>query len=717
MGGALVLGLIIGLPALRAARAADPIACVSETGTAGTCVDGTALDGATGVVVSPDGASVYVASETGRSVAIFDRDGATGQISQLPGTQGCISEGGTAGACVDGRAMVGPRGIAVSPDGTNLYFPASGSKAIAVFRRDTTSGQLHQLAGTAGCVSETGTSGACADGTALDGARGVAVSPDGTSVYVAAFFSDAIAVFARDPSTGALTQLAGTAGCISETGTGGACADGAGLDGVRTVAVSPDGTSVYGAAETSGALSFFGRDPATGALTQPAGTAGCVSQSGIGCATGRALGGAADVAVSGDGDHVYVAALASDAVAAFARDPATGALSQLPGQAGCVSETGTNGACADGAALDRARSVALTDDAASVYVGSEISDAVSVFARNPTTGALQQLPGSAGCVSESGSGGACADGVALDGVRSVAVSADGASAYAASFWSSAVSIFVRDPATGALTQPSSTPPPPPPPAEPTILLSLRDPATVGGVSIANEDVVSFADTAAPTTLFDGSDVGLATLRIDAFDRLDQDSLLLSFDQPGSVPGIAGTVDDSDIVRFDATSLGPTTSGAFGPYLDGSDVGLSLAAHDVDALEVLADGRIVLSTTGTASLPAATARDEDLLAFTPTSLGAATSGTFALRFDGSDVGLGDAAEDVDAAAAGASGELHLSTLDAFSVPNITGDDEDIFVFSPTTFDPPTTSGSYASSLDFDGSAFGLAANDVSGVDVP
>ena len=51
--GAFVLGLIIGLPTTRAAAATDPVACVSENGTAGVCVDGTALDGATGVVVMP----------------------------------------------------------------------------------------------------------------------------------------------------------------------------------------------------------------------------------------------------------------------------------------------------------------------------------------------------------------------------------------------------------------------------------------------------------------------------------------------------------------------------------------------------------------------------------------------------------------------------------------------------------------------------------------
>jgi DNA-binding beta-propeller fold protein YncE len=59
-------------------------------------------------------------------------------------------------------------------------------------------GDLTQPAGTAGCISETG-AGPCADGHGLDGAGAVAVSPDGKSVYVASFGSDAVARFNRAP--------------------------------------------------------------------------------------------------------------------------------------------------------------------------------------------------------------------------------------------------------------------------------------------------------------------------------------------------------------------------------------------------------------------------------------------------------------------------------------------------------------------------------------
>ncbi len=51
-------------------------------------------------------------------------------------------------------------------------------------------------------------------------AFGVAVSPDGKSVYVASTASDAVARLNRNTTTGAITQPAGAAGCVSENGRG-----------------------------------------------------------------------------------------------------------------------------------------------------------------------------------------------------------------------------------------------------------------------------------------------------------------------------------------------------------------------------------------------------------------------------------------------------------------------------------------------------------------
>jgi DNA-binding beta-propeller fold protein YncE len=251
---------------------------VSETGTAGSCQDGLALDGAGGVTVSPDGRSVYVASfsnpaTTGDAVAIFDRDtsgsathGALAQKTPVPA--GCVSETGTTGFCQDGVALDGAFAVAVSPDGRSVYVASLSSSAVAILDRDTSggasTGALTQKPSLAGCISSGGTGGLCQSGDGLAGARGVAVTADGKSVYIAAAQSDALAILDRDDGGGAthgeLTQEAGAVPCISETGAGG-CDDGVALDGAAGIAASPDGTSVYLASSASNAIAIFDREP------------------------------------------------------------------------------------------------------------------------------------------------------------------------------------------------------------------------------------------------------------------------------------------------------------------------------------------------------------------------------------------------------------------------------------------------------------------------
>jgi DNA-binding beta-propeller fold protein YncE len=212
-----------------------------------------------------------------------------------------------------------------------------------------------QLAGKSGCVSATG-AGGCSTGRNLGGASSVAVSPDGKNVYVAAGESG-IAAFARNPTTGVLTQLPGAQGCISAAG--GGCTGARQATVLAQLLIAPDGHAVY--ARSPNGVVVLTRD-AGGVLSQPAGANGCVIVGGAeGCATARGFAAGARyhaLALSPDGSSLFMLGSApnpasncspictASMVLGFTRDPATGMLTQRAGQAGCIAPGGPFG-CAN----------------------------------------------------------------------------------------------------------------------------------------------------------------------------------------------------------------------------------------------------------------------------------------------------------------------------------------------------------------------------------
>ena len=412
--------------------------CVTLSGSGGQCATGVGIDGATGVAVSPDGRNVYVAAGSSDAIAVFDRDVETGSLVQKAGTAGCVSEDGSGGDCANGVGLDAPERIAVSSDGRNVYVASKLSGAVAVFDRDTATGALTQKAGLGACISEMGSGGDCVDGYSLQFADDVVISADGRNVYVSGDQSHAIGIFDRDPATGALTQKVAPAGCLGDHV---GCVAAHHVIAPRGLAMSPDDRNVYVASQLLASIAVLDRDPSTGALSQDPGTAGCISESGGTCRDGVALDTVLDVAVSPDGRHVYAAAATSAAITVFDRDP-NGDLTQKAGTDACISEDGTGGACADGQALDGVFAVTAASDGRSVYSIS-LDDGLAVFDRNSVTGALTQKAGTAACFSEAGGG--CVQTRALSFGWGVDVSPDGETVYTAAVFSDGVGIYDRTP--------------------------------------------------------------------------------------------------------------------------------------------------------------------------------------------------------------------------------------------------------------------------------
>jgi 6-phosphogluconolactonase (cycloisomerase 2 family) len=296
-------------------------------------VDG--LHGAHSVAVAPDGLHVYATGDEDDAVVAFARNATTGELSFVE-----MEQDGVGG--VDG--LDAATSVVVSPDGDNVYVTGYGDDAIAVFDRITSTGVLS--------FSEMHTNGAMVSG--LEGALSVAVSPDGKHVYVAGRDDDAVSIFGRDQSTGKLSYL-------DTVWDSDLTVDG--LDGVRSVIVSPDGKHVYTASYISDAVAVFERNANTGALTFVE-----MHKDGVGGVDGLDVG--ISVAVSPDGEHVYATGNHDNAMAVFERDGESGALTFVE-----VHRDGVDGI--DG--LQGAQKIAPSPDGRHVYVTGWDDDAVAIF--------------------------------------------------------------------------------------------------------------------------------------------------------------------------------------------------------------------------------------------------------------------------------------------------------------------------------------------------
>jgi 6-phosphogluconolactonase (cycloisomerase 2 family) len=246
----------------------------------------------------------------------------------------------------------------------------------------------------------------------LSASYDIIVSPDGKHVYSCSYADDAVVVFRRNSSTGRLTYHQRRVDNTNQ-------ADG--LEGPKQLAFSPDGSYLYIASRIEGALAIFWRSLDNGRLTY----VDLVEQ------LDRARG-PVGVAVSPDGKNVYIASNDSSTLSVTSRDLVTGRLREL--------ETFYDDLGVDG--LGSARAVAVSPDGKHVYVAGHSDDAIAIFDRNTADGGLAFYD----FIQDSDLllGG-------LVGIHSLTVSPTGAFLYAVSVGDDALVVFRRDSTTGALT--------------------------------------------------------------------------------------------------------------------------------------------------------------------------------------------------------------------------------------------------------------------------
>jgi len=374
-----------------AAQSYGAVEVFSRNGSDGTLTiieeqqSGDGLEGAVGVAVSASGC-VYAAGAKDDAVAFFSRDAATGVLTY---------ENNRSADNVDG--LNGAAGVVVSPDGKHIYVAGYDDDTVVVFE------ELHGCQWLDHVATYTDT---VVPGGGLDGARALAVSPDGSLLYVASDVDDSVVIFDRNISTGELTfkQVVSEGGSVQD------------LDGAYAVAVSPDGVNFYVASYYDNAVTIFRW---TGGVP---GYEGVVKDTDSGV---DGLDGANSVAVSPDGNYVYVASRWDDAMAYFWRNPSSGMLTYL----GMVKD-GVDGV--DG--LDGARALAISPDGSQVYVASQYDHALAVFDRSASDGSLTFV-----AAHKDGVGGV--DG--LDTADGIAVSPDGAHVYVGGYGDDAVAVFAR----------------------------------------------------------------------------------------------------------------------------------------------------------------------------------------------------------------------------------------------------------------------------------
>lgn len=248
----------------------------------------TPLQGARSVAVSADGSVLFVVSRQSDSLNVFSLTGSDSQDLIVTRLATAVASASPPVKGLDKALHV--ISVPVSANVDHIYVAGANDHAVAAFSFDRAHNTLDYIGNVSG----------------VPDVEYLVASPDGAQVYALSGSTGSVALFNRDPLDGSLSS-------------GPVFVD-AGLAGVSSGVFSADGRYLYLTASTANRLVQLERITDAGAGNFGNLSAKSSIEQGAGDTQG--LLNPRRIAISADGHHLYVTALAGSSVAWFSLDPA-----------------------------------------------------------------------------------------------------------------------------------------------------------------------------------------------------------------------------------------------------------------------------------------------------------------------------------------------------------------------------------------------------------
>ena len=202
------------------------------------------------------------------------------------------------------------------------------------------------------------------------------------------------------------------------------------------------------------------------------------------------------------------------------------------------------------------------------------------------------------------------------------------------------------------------------PASATIILSTDATEILGGLTFGDGDLAEYDAQTDTATLYFNEGSFASDEEIDAVHVISNGNIILSTAGGATLGGL--TFGNGDLIEYNPTTDVGTLYFDESLFVGGDE--------DVDAVHILDNGNIILSTVTASTLGGLSYSEGDLLEYNP------TTDVATLYFDGS---LFDGSENIDAAHILANGNIILSTEGAATLDGLTFANGSLAEYNPTT----------------------------------